>query len=144
MCTSAFHTQKGLTLLEVMITVVILSIGLLGLAGLQVNALSFNNAAHQRSQATHLSSFIIDSMRANVAAAHASAYNITMVQIPTGAGLAIIDLQDWRQAIANSLPAGTSSIVQNPANINIFTITIQWDDSHGQEAPLQFMTMTQL
>jgi len=134
--------QTGFTLIEILVTVVVLAIGLLGLAGLQAAGLSFSSTAAQRSQATSLAYDIIDRMRANVNVARAGNYNIALgTATPAGATVAAIDLQQWRQAVINLLPpanrppppfpalpypAGANSgIVQNG---NIFIITILWDD----------------
>lgn len=142
--TTKMHRQSGFTLIEILVTVVVLAIGLLGLAGLQATSLAYNSTAFQRSQATSLAYDIADRMRVNVGAAQGGAYNITLVQAaPAGVSLAEVDLQEWRRALINALPAGTGSIAQNPGS-NVFTITIQWDDSRGQEAPQQFTTMTEL
>jgi type IV pilus assembly protein PilV len=129
--------QTGFTLIEILVTVIVLAIGLLGLAGLQATSLSFNSTAYQRSQATNLAYDIADRMRANVVAARNGQYDDT----GTPTGLAIQDLQEWNQALINALPAGTGSITRNG---NVFTIIIQWDDTRGQEAPRQFTTMTEL
>lgn len=135
--------QTGFTLIEILVTVIVLAIGLLGLAGLQATSLSFNSTAYQRSQATNLAYDIADRMRANVMAARAGAYNVNFgFGAPAGANLAATDLRQWRQALMNALPGpGTGSITQNG---NVFTISIQWDDSRGQDAPRQFDMMTEL
>jgi type IV pilus assembly protein PilV len=134
--------QTGFTLIEILVTVIVLAIGLLGLAGLQATSLSFNSTAYQRSQATNLAYDIADRMRANVVAARAGNYDIALgAAAPAGANLADTDLREWRQALINALPAGTGSITRNG---NVFTIIIQWDDTRGQEAPRQFTTMTEL
>ncbi len=62
---STQHKANGFSLLEVLITMVILSIGLLGLAGLQVQSLRFNHYAFMRSQASMLAYAMADRMRAN-------------------------------------------------------------------------------
>jgi len=57
--------SKGFSLLEVMITLLILSVGLLGLAGLQAQSLRFNHFAFMRGQASILAYAMADRMRAN-------------------------------------------------------------------------------
>ena len=64
--------QRGFTLLEVLIAVMLLAVGLLGLAGLQAVSLRNNHSAYLRSQATMLTYDIIDSMRTNRSAAQAA------------------------------------------------------------------------
>jgi len=132
----------GFTLLEALVAIVVLSIGLLGLAALQATALSFNSSAYQRSQATYLAYDILDRMRANLCRARAGDYDLTLADdVPTDTTLAATDLREWRRAAGNLLPSGTGSIARNG---NIVTITIQWDDSRGQNPVQQFSTTTQL
>lgn len=57
------RTQAGFSLLEVLIALVVLSVGLLGLAAMQVRGLAYNHEAHVRSQATMLAYDMMDRMR---------------------------------------------------------------------------------
>ena len=57
--------QSGTTLLEVVVTIVIISIGLLGLAGLQLNSMKFQKSASQRSEAVQSAYDLSERMRAN-------------------------------------------------------------------------------
>ena len=63
-----FRNTNGFTLLEVLIALLIFSLGLLGMAGLLVVSVQTNHSAFLRSQATFLSQSIADRMRANVSA----------------------------------------------------------------------------
>lgn len=128
--------SAGFTLIEILVTVIVLSIGLLGLAGLQATSLKFNSTAYQRSQATSLAYDIIDRMRANAPSAAQYIDNVS----PRGA-LTTQDIQEWSQAITNTLPSGTGSIAQNG---NIFTIIIQWDDDRDGTLNQSFQTDTAL
>jgi type IV pilus assembly protein PilV len=75
--TYPLHTQRGTTLLEVLITIVILAIGLLGLAGLQARLQSSEMEAYQRSQAL----ILLNDMASRIATNRANAANYV-----TGAG----------------------------------------------------------
>jgi type IV pilus assembly protein PilV len=68
------RTSSGFTLVEILITVVVLSIGLLGLAGLQISGLRANMSSEARSKATLLASDIIERMRANPLGVDANQY----------------------------------------------------------------------
>ena len=57
--------QKGFSLVEILVALLILSIGLLGLAALQTTSLKFNTDSYMRTQATYFVYDIIDRMRAN-------------------------------------------------------------------------------
>jgi type IV pilus assembly protein PilV len=136
--------ERGFTLIEVLVTVIILAIGLLGLAGLQLGGLRYSFSAYQRSQATIMANDIVDRMRANRTVAEAGGYDIDLGDMPgvgtcTGDGvncsaadMADADLYEWKQSLADILPAGDGSIANNGGT---YTITIQWDDTRGEEDP---------
>lgn len=69
------YKQQGFTLLEVLITIIILSVGMLGVANLQMLGLNYNNNAYHRSQAVQLAYDIIDRMRLNPTAVRAGNYS---------------------------------------------------------------------
>lgn len=119
--------EGGFSLLEVLIAVLILAIGLLGLAGLQTFSLQSNMNAYQRSQATTLAYEIIDAMRTNRAVALAGGYDMDFGEVPGGASIADQDRIAWRQRVTALLPAGDTSI--QPQGGGIYTVSIRWDDS---------------
>ncbi len=122
--------QAAFTLIEVLISVVILSIGLLGLAGLQTTGLKSNNSAYLQSQASIHANDIIERMRANRTAALDADYNITdTTTTPTSdssSSIADQDLTEWR-TLVSTLPSGTSSVTNNSGQV---TVVISWNDSH--------------
>lgn len=149
---------RGVTLVEVLVTLIVLAIGLLGLAALQMNSLRNNSSAYERSQATFLAYEIVDRMRTNVTRARAGDYNIafaTAVATPSdcadtdpsdGTGtdctpgqLAGFDLDRWRQDVAAALPNGQSQVAING---NVVTVSIRWDDERGQAAQELTFTMS--
>ena len=128
---------RGFTLVEALVSLLVLSIGLLGVAALQLSSLRANNSASFRSQATFLAYDIADRMRANrtaavTGAAGASAYDIGFGQATAAspATLAEQDLKDWLARIAATLPAGAEAQVQSLGNA-MFAIRIRWDDTRG-------------
>jgi type IV pilus assembly protein PilV len=100
--TSPLHTQRGTTLLEVLITIVILAIGLLGLAGLQARLQSSEMEAYQRSQALILLNDManrIATNRAN-AASYATASPLGTGMTCSGAGsMQAVDAKEWCEAL---------------------------------------------
>lgn len=105
----------GFTLLEVLVAVMVLSIGLLGLASLQVNGLRFNHSAYLRTQATLLAEEIADRMRANRPGFPSySGTNLAVTAVAacdtaagcTSAQMAQNDLAQWQQSLAGLLPSG--------------------------------------
>ena len=69
------NQQNGFTLVEILISVVVLSIGLLGLAALQINMIRYNHSAQLRSIAISQANSMIDRMRANYSGVKAGYYN---------------------------------------------------------------------
>ena len=141
--------SAGITLIEVLIALVVFSIGLLGLAGLQTVSLRFNTSSYYRTQATALAYSLADRMRANRQGALDGLYLADFADpAPScdpdglgGGGTPADDLAAWNDALACQLPQGNGSVTRNG---NAFTITVQWDDSHGEEDPMQFEFTTGL
>jgi type IV pilus assembly protein PilV len=131
-------TQRGTTLIETLVALVVLSVGLLGIAALQMTSLRNNRGAHLRSQAQVLAYDITDRMRANRTEALANAYVIAIAATPAGAGLVLTDLQEWKNTLAATLPSGDGEIVRVG---DMFRITIQWTDSLGTQT---FATRTRI
>ncbi len=136
------NAQRGFTLIEVMVAVVVLSLGLLGLAGLQVTGLRNNQSASFRSTATVLAYDITDAMRANRTDARDGKYEIAMADAkPTGSAIYQQDLNNWLSELALRLPAGDGSVT---VASDMVTVTVQWDDTRGASAAQQFVMVSQL
>lgn len=133
--------QKGVGLIEVLIAVLVLSIGFLGMAALQAKSLSTNNSAMSRSMAIIASYSILDAMRADRINALAGVYNgtgtgnviVTANACPTTTGtLAQTQLGAWCSQLANNLGAlATTTGAVNCSGTGDCTITIQFDDSRA-------------
>ena len=129
------NKQQGFTLLEVLIALLILSIGLLGLAALQTTGLRSNEMASMRTTSTQLAYDISDRMRANPAGVTANEYELAGGDEPdlTGTSVAELDLIAWYNAVI-LLPGGRASIVQcdgasvPPCDGITHIITVQWDE----------------
>ncbi len=135
--------QTGVSMIEVLVAIMILSVGLLGLAGLQSAGLTHNQSANSRSTASMLAYGLLDSMRANKVVAEQGAYDIGLgATSPGGSTMTSQDVGNWLNELAMSLPAGTGSVVTD-ANGRV-TITIEWDDSRGALPAQQFVMTTQL
>ena len=107
--------QSGFTLIEVLVSVIVLSIGLVGVATLQAVSLKNNQSAFMRSQASALAYDLADRMRSNVLTADSNLYDpgtaATITTCKTAVGctpqqLAQNDLAEWNAAIGTYLPMG--------------------------------------
>lgn len=132
--------QHGFTLIEVLISALILSIGLLGLAGLQSKALRYNTSAYMVTQATSLAYQIADRMRANPAgdytlanlgSSHSAASCQGAVTACTPAQMVAFDLNEWKRNLRAALNAGDGAIHYSAP---VYTITIVWDDNRDGDA----------
>lgn len=124
--------QAGASLIEVMVSVLILSIGLLGVAAMQATALKNSQSALERSQAVIESYSILDAMRANPEAGRSGAYTRGMTcTAPSGADLVNGDLGRWITSMQASLGASACGSVNCVAATRTCTVTVRWDDSRG-------------
>lgn len=121
------RSRAGFSLIEVMIAVLVLSIGLLGMAALQGFSLQNTRSANYRSQATNLAYQLIDSMRGNRDAADFGTYETALngwtpictgpsaapPVICTGASVGTVacDVARWQDRICRDLPNGRGRIV---------------------------------
>lgn len=127
--------QSGSTLIEVLITVLVLSVGLLGMATMQFDGIKRNSDSYLRSQAVNLAYDMSDRIRANRSGATDNSYVIAIgVAAAVESTQASQDLQDWLGALGAALPSGSGQITKVG---NEFTITVCWDeDRDGLTIPL--------
>jgi type IV pilus assembly protein PilV len=121
--------QRGLGLIEVLITVLVLAIGLLGLASLQQASIRNNQSAMERSMGVVQSYSIIEAIRADPDSAKSGRFNIAIDATPSGSTFPANTLTMWRGQLTQNLgAAATGSVNCNATNC---TVIIQWDDSRG-------------
>lgn len=127
--------QQGFTLIEVLIAVIVLSVGLLGLAGLQAMASKLTHSAYQYSQAASLAYEIVDAIRANAKNAvdykgtHQSLTCKQDMAIASGGSVAENDLAEWKNQIACVLPSGSGTITLASSTL---TVTLNWSEERVQ------------
>lgn len=125
--------QRGASLLEVLIAILVLAIGMLGVAAMQSMSLKNSMSALERSQATVQSYAIMDAMRANIDIARANGYNTALggtCPVPSaGATLASRDISNWIGSLQATL--GPSACGGINCAANVCEITIRWNDERG-------------
>ncbi len=146
----AIKNCAGVSLLEVLITVLVLAVGLLGIASMQVLGVQHNQSAHSRSQASLLAYDIMDRMRNNYDAS--ASYSKAFTDVPsapvntencalttcTPAQIAAYDLYYWDKSVDELLPNSENAIsyVDTASGSRIFTIQIRWQDSRRGDEDL--------
>lgn len=141
----SFFRHKGVSLVEVLVAVVVLSIGLLGLAGLQASGMRVGQSSIYRTQAAHFAYDMVDRIRANLLRAESYKHNLELKDPApscSAGDVVACDLADWRARL-QAMPSGTGSVQVDGSQV---TITVQWDDSRGAAVPLttQFRLTAQL
>ena len=112
--------QQGISLIEVLVAVLIFSVGLIGLAGLMVMAMRANQAAYQRTQVTFLADGMADRMRANALGVWRGNYDGKDYPLPgstnceqaacSPTSLAMHDRQVWSSLLTAFLPDPAATI----------------------------------
>ncbi|HEX9706476.1 MAG TPA: type IV pilus modification protein PilV [Steroidobacteraceae bacterium] len=143
--------QAGFTMVEVLVALVVLAIGLLGIAALLLKSLQSGRTAVYRTQAVNLAADLADRIRMNrtAQAAYGTLFADAEVAIAacdtTGgcsdADLAATDLSRWKATIGQFLPNGQGQVVVTapvgagePAN---YVVTVRWAEV-GEVAPVTF------
>ena len=134
--------QRGFSMLEILITLVIIATALLGTAGLQIQAMRVSQSGQYRTQAVFLASDIAERMEANKAAAITGNYVVATASTPSTAtldcstnacdvaALAAWDISQWENEIISlGLPQATWVITQTATgNPSTYKIVINWNE----------------
>ena len=143
--TARHNREGGFTLLEILVAIVVISLGLLGLAGLQVVSLNGNQIAYYRGLAAQQTYDMTDRIRANVAGVGAGNYDAPTATTDPGcidsacseSQIASADFVQWNNTNALLLPggAGTVQCAIGPtvpctnvvaSSNRVFDITVTW------------------
>lgn len=138
----------GMTIIEVLVTLVIISVGLLGVVALQLTTLRNNQNSSVRSQAAMLAGDMLDRMRSN-------RYDRTTDEGPERFRIGFDDEEPatpegddivrWRRVLAGQLPGGRGAIAYDEDS-NLVTITIEWGErsDNPDERTLSFVTRSEI
>jgi type IV pilus assembly protein PilV len=127
--------QRGVGLIEVLVTLLILSTSLITLTAMQNRSLQFNQMAYFRSQANIMAYDILDRIRLN--RSNLNAYNMTLAAFsggttPAAGNIAATDIFQWRQGIDARIPGGQGGIECNNVT-GICNVTILWGEINSTE-----------
>jgi type IV pilus assembly protein PilV len=143
--------ESGFTMVEVLVALVVLTIGLLGIAALYLSSLQAGRTAIYRTQAIALAADLADRIRMNRTAQagygtlFADDKDIVAACATTGgcddADLASTDLSNWKDEIADQLPSGQGQVVVTlPVAVDepaTYVVTVRWNEV-GEAAPVIF------
>lgn len=120
--------QRGFTLIEILVTLLIVSSGLLGFAALLNKSIVSNRHAYLLSQATMLAYDLTERMRANRAGAVGGVYTLATRDAATHP-----DARDWVETLVEALPDADVAVSTAPSGDGLaVTITIKWVDGQRQ------------
>lgn len=158
------RTQRGVGLMEILITIVLLSIGFLAAARMQVEGMRFSQSAYHQSQAYFLASDMINRMRTNTEGVLAGEYNGLRTEAGMNdpgcsinacspARVALQDAYDWgsyfhaRDGAANFVAALPSSqsieafAIVEPVDADIYTVRLTWSETINGEDQAQTLSV---
>ncbi len=158
--------QRGFSLIEVLVALLVLAIGLLGLAGLQTLGLKFNTQSYQRTQAVLNAYDIVDRIRANTSGIAAAVYDDIDIAAPpsappvdcaafscTNLDMAAYDVSQWKTSLAELLTQGKGAVCRgvltadftgcavDPAGETSFQVGVQWFEN---DIPMRLAVEAQL
>lgn len=129
-----FHnipSELGVGLIEVLVTMLLLSTALLTLASLQTRSLQYNQGAYFRSQANILAYDVLDRVRANKS--EIANYNVALSAYAASSAtspVAAVDISQWQKDVDGRLPSAKSGL-QCVASTKVCTVTIEWRELNG-------------
>lgn len=122
--------QRGVAMLEVLIAILVFSFGILGLLGLEANAVRVVLASKNRADASNLVGQMVGQMwadRANLAAYAHNATNGAAACAPTGAASTNANVISWLSQVAVAMPGATAATQQISVGAgNVVTVTVCW------------------
>jgi len=144
-------SQAGVGLIEVMVAVLVMAVGLLGIAAMQAAALRNSQSSLERSQAVVQTYAVLDAMRANLGAARAGAYDTALqCNASVGGTLAENDRAAWLQGLKRTLGEQACGAIVCAAiagsEARECTVTVQWNDERGSggDSAQQVVTRTRV
>jgi type IV pilus assembly protein PilV len=149
------QAERGFSMIEVLVTLLVISLALLGTAGLQAYAMRLNQGGQFRTQAVFLAADLAERIEANKLGAMAGNYDnvagdsatytpvavnndLCLNAICAPDDLATYDLAQWQSAVAATLPQSSWTVEQTvngsaktdtqACTPSTYTITLSWVD----------------
>ena len=144
--------QSGFTIIEAMISLVILTFGLLGVGSMVMKGLTMNHSSYLRSLAMQQAYDFADRARGNTVGVTAGNYDTvtytanqtctpcTSAAVCTAAQMATYDKCYWNTQNETLLPLGRGTVTRSGAE---FVITVSWDDNKSGAAGKSFVLRAQ-
>ncbi len=141
--------QHGAAFLEVLIAVIIISMGFLATSRMQIMGMRYNQSAFYKSQASIMAADIADRMRANLTGVSNGLYDdISTSSIPSDPGcistgcnagqLADLDVMQWGNNLNSILPQGEGHVTRNGT---MFEIKVEWDEKISEAVETQAVSI---
>lgn len=111
---------RGVTLIEILVAALVLSVGLLGLAALQGFSLQAGQSAYHRTQATNIAYEVADFTRLNRSSV------LDTCSIPVLAG--------WQNFVASQLPGGQVAVTFVDCDLGEIEVSVTWDEDRIADA----------
>lgn len=136
--------QRGSSLIEVLVAMLLMSFGVLAMTSLQAHAIQHSHATDLRARATLLAHDLADRMRANIAPdGDWSAYELSATSTSTAMGndaspacndhtpcafneMTVSDLAQWQKHLAQGLPSGRGHVATDGNQVDLW---VMWDEA---------------
>jgi type IV pilus assembly protein PilV len=133
------HPQRiahGVSLIEVLVSILLVTLGVLGASAMQTVALRNNQSSYEGTQSSILVQGLLDAMRSNAAGVTAGNYNTSgwLCTAPTATTLPARDMARWINALHDQMNAAacgrvTCAATTGSAGSNTCTVSVRWNDA---------------
>jgi type IV pilus assembly protein PilV len=147
MIKAAQHRQRGTSLIEALVALLVLALGVIGMAAVQTRTLATARTTNFRAMAIQAAQDLQDRIQANADLRSmpmlANPYLTTLGPAPAsgtdcsttpcdGLPLAAFDLAQWKNDLARALPHGDGMVFASPADPNQLGILVAWIEAQGR------------
>jgi type IV pilus assembly protein PilV len=142
--------QAGASLIEVLVSMTVLAVGILGIGAMQTSTLKSNQNSYMRTQAVFHANDIVERMRSNMQGVRAGYYDDPAPVVTaacqatagcTAAQMAANDVAQWETSVTAALPLGAATVCLDSTPVDgtstvpacdssgaVYAVKIFWDD----------------